>query len=262
MSSTESETMRISAEGMDFGYNEDHLTLENVGISIAEGDIVGILGPNGSGKTTMIKCLNRILTPSQGTILLNGDDIRTLKRADVAKNIGYVPQTNGDLVSAPTVFEVVMMGRKPHMSWQTSEEDESLVWRIMEELDVAHLASKSFGELSSGQTQRVLMARAIAQEAKVFLLDEPTSNLDIKYQIEVMDMVSDIVKNKGGSACAIIHDLDLALRYCNKILLLKNGKVFDFGKSSDVLTSSNVKDVYNVDVVVEELLGRKRLIVI
>lgn len=252
----------LTASGVVFGYSEDKTILDGVGIRIEEGDFVGVIGPNGSGKTTMIKCLNKILTPHQGEILLKGQDVREMRRIEVAKEIGYVPQSSKEDMAAPTVYEVVMMGRKPRMSWQCSEEDEEAVWSIMEELDVAHLASHGFDELSSGQTQRVLMARAIAQEATVLLLDEPTSNLDIRYQIDVMDMVRDIVRCKSVSACAIVHDLDLALRYCNKILLMNNGHVEAFGAAEDVLTEELVSRVYGVDVKLENLYGRRRLIVL
>lgn len=252
----------LDASGIVFGYSENRIILDGVGISIDRGDFVGIIGPNGSGKTTMIKCLNKILTPKQGEILLNGEDISGMKRIEVARQIGYVPQSSSEEMSAPTVYEVVMMGRKPRMSWQCSEADEDAVWAIMEELDVAHLASHGFDELSSGQTQRVLMARAIAQEATVLLLDEPTSNLDIRYQLDVMDMVRDIIESRSVSACAIVHDLDLALRYCNKVLLMNDGHVEAFGRSEEVITEDSIRRVYGVDVRLEDLYGRRRLIVI
>lgn len=253
---------RLTAEDIVFGYDTDRDILKGVGIELGGGSLVGIIGPNGSGKTTMIKCLNRILDPSQGTVLLNGHDIRGMRRIDIAKGIGYVPQNSQEDLSAPTVYEVVMMGRKPRMRWQCSAEDEDAVWDIMTELDVAHLASHGFDELSSGQTQRVLMARAIAQEAGILLLDEPTSNLDVRYQLEVMDMVSDIVRTKGIGACAIVHDLDMAMRYCDRVLLMSGGHVKAFGTPEEVITVENVSEVYGVDVAVEELHGRKRVIIL
>ncbi len=252
----------VEAEGVEFGYDGTSLILKGVGITIDRGDVVGILGPNGSGKTTFIKCLNRILTPSQGEIVLDGRDLSGMRRSDIARLIGYVPQESPDGGAYPTTYEVVMMGRKPLMSWHFSENDEGAVWKVMEDLDIAHLASHRFDELSSGQVQRVLMARALAQEAQVLLLDEPTSNLDIRYQMDIMDLVCGIVRTRGVSACIIVHDLDLALRYCNKVVLMKDGEIVNSGASKDVITAENIKSVYDVDAFVEDAYGRLRVMMV
>ena len=251
----------IDAKGVEFAYSGDALILKDVGLELNRSEILGVLGPNGSGKTTFIKCLNKVLIPSQGEILLNGEDVREMKRRDVARKVGLVPQNSETDIASPFVYDVVMMGRKPHMTWQFTEKDEKIVWEIMTEFDVAHLASRHFNELSSGQTQRVLIARAVAQDADVLLLDEPTSNLDVKYQMDVMNIIRGIVDSKKVSACAIIHDLDLAMKYCDKIVLLNDGKVVSSGTPLEALTTSVIRDVYGVESHVEYIHGRNRVLI-
>lgn len=249
----------VRAEDVRFGYNGDDLILDGVGLEIHRGEILGILGPNGSGKTTFMKCLNRILVPQSGEICLGGRSLKEYSRKDIATKMGFVPQNSESEVASPMVYDIVMMGRRPHMTWQFSKKDEEMVWSIMEELDIAQLATKHFNELSSGQSQRVLIARAIAQDADVLLLDEPTSNLDVKYQMEVMGLIRGIVDGKNVSACAIVHDLDLAMKYCDKVVLMHDGKIVSAGTPKDALTSETIEQVYGVKAFVEEVHGRYRI---
>ncbi len=251
----------LKATAVVFGYRNEEIILKNVGLTLRKGEILGILGPNGSGKTTFMRCLNRLLTPSQGEILLDDRAISEYTRKELATRVGFVPQSSESELSSPMVYDVVMMGRRPHMTWQFSEKDDEMVWEIMKELDVAHLASHHFNELSSGQSQRVLIARAIAQDVDVLLLDEPTSNLDVKYQIEVMRLIRSLVDEKGVSACAIIHDLDLAMRYCDKVVLLHDGVIVSSGTPVEALTPATIKQVYGVTAYVEDVHGRYRVMI-
>ena len=251
----------LKATDVVFGYRNGEIILKNVGLTLRKGEILGILGPNGSGKTTFMRCLNRLLTPSQGEIILDDKAISEYSRKELATRVGFVPQSSESELSSPMVYDVVMMGRRPHMTWQFSDKDDEMVWEIMKELDVAHLASHHFNELSSGQSQRVLIARAIAQDVDVLLLDEPTSNLDVKYQIEVMRLIRSLVDEKGVSACAIIHDLDLAMRYCDKVVLLHDGVIVSAGTPVEALTPDTIKQVYGVTAYVEDVHGRYRVMI-
>lgn len=251
----------VSAKDVEFSYKDGTVVLKGVGLEVKGSEILGILGPNGSGKTTFIKCLNRILTPTQGSILLEGEETSAMRRRDISRKVGFVPQSSEADIASPLVYDVVMMGRKPHMTWQYTEDDDQKVWEIMSEFDVAHLASKHFNELSSGQTQRVLIARAVAQDANVFLLDEPTSNLDVKYQMDVMNIIRGIVDSRDVSACAIIHDLDLAMKYCDKVVLLSDGAIVSSGTPTEALTSETIRDVYGVEAHIETIHGRNRVLI-
>lgn len=251
----------LSVDNIRFGYSQEAI-IKDILMDVKESEIVGILGPNGSGKTTLIKCINRILEPKQGCITLDGEDLTTMSRRNIAKHIGYVPQNAASSISMPTVYEVVIMGRTPHNMWKNQPDDDELIWNIMDRLNISHLANRGFDELSSGQVQRVLIARAIAQEAKLLLLDEPTSNLDVKYQMEVMDLIRNLVDTEGISACAIIHDLDLAARYCDRIILMRDGEIKAFGTTSEVLTPDNIRDIFEIEAETITFNGIRHVIIV
>ena len=252
--------MDLDVNGIKISYNQIPV-LNGMNFCMNYGEVLGILGPNGSGKTTMLKCINRLLTPSQGEILIEGNKVSQMKISEIAKYIGYVPQNVRNDMASPTVFEVVMMGRSPHIAWKPAHTDEDIVWNVLESLNIKDLAASFFDELSSGQTQRVLIARAIAQEAKILLLDEPTSNLDIKYQIEVMNLIKTLSRERMLGVCAIIHDLDLAMNYCDKIILMNDGLPVAFGTPDEVLTASQIKEVYGVEAIIDRTYGKPHVII-
>lgn len=240
--------MKLTVNDVTFSY-QSALSLDKVSLEIPETQILGIIGPNGSGKTTLLKCINKILKPKKGSIILDGQEIQKMSRLEIAKHIGYVPQSSVKPYEL-NVFEIVLMGRRPHIGWQSSETDADKTWKALEMLGIEHLALRHFNELSGGEQQRVLIARSLAQEAKILLLDEPTSNLDIKHQLEVMELTRMLVTKKNIASVIAIHDLNLASRYCDKIVMMKNGKIFSAGDVSSVLTPESIRSVYSVDVVV------------
>jgi iron complex transport system ATP-binding protein len=240
--------MKLEVNDVTFSYNSS-LSLNGVSFELHESEILGIIGPNGSGKTTLLKCINKILKPKNGNILLNEQEIKNMSRLEIAKHVGYVPQSSVS-PQALTVFEIVLMGRRPHIAWQSSKKDTEKTWEVLAMLGIEHIALRNFNELSGGEQQKVLIARSLAQEATVLLLDEPTSNLDIKHQLEVMELARELVSKQKLSVVVAIHDLNLASRYCDKIVMMKQGKIFAAGKVSSVLTPEGIQAVYGVEVAV------------
>ncbi|MEA1865101.1 MAG: ABC transporter ATP-binding protein [Euryarchaeota archaeon] len=241
--------MKLKVNNVEFGYNST-LVLEDISMDLDRSEVIGIVGPNGAGKSTLIRCIDRILTPRGGSILLDGNNVSNMTRMEIAKRMGYVPQTTTRVFPA-TVFDTVLMGRRPHLGWKSSEEDVDRVLEILELLGIMEFAMRDFNEISGGQQQKVLIARALAQEADILLLDEPTSNLDIRHQLEVMDIMQGIVRHKGISAIVAIHDLNLASRYTDRLLLLNGGRIFAAGNPESVLTEENIRCAYGVEALVK-----------
>jgi iron complex transport system ATP-binding protein len=241
--------VKLKVKNVEFSYNSTPV-LENISMDLERSEVIGIVGPNGAGKSTLIRCIDRILTPRGGIILLDENDISKMTRMEIAKEMGYVPQTTARVFPA-TVFDTVLMGRRPHLGWKSSEEDIDKVLEVLELLGIMEFSMRDFNEISGGQQQKVLIARALAQEADVLLLDEPTSNLDIRHQLEVMDIMKGIVKKKGISAIVAIHDLNLASRYTDRLLMMNGGRIFASGNPESVLTVENIRRAYGVEALVK-----------
>ncbi len=237
--------IQLQAMGIVFGYNSSRI-LDDVSLEIPPGKLVSVVGPNGSGKSTLIKCLDRVLSPQGGKVLIDRQDISKMTRKEVAKNLAYVPQSSLR-VFPTTVYDTVLMGRRPHIGWLASTDDDEKVWNVLQLLGIEHLAMEAFTELSGGQQQKVLIARALVQESKVMLLDEPTSNLDIWHQLDVMGIVRNLVQSRGITAILAVHDLNLASRFSDRIIMMKQGKIVSAGPPSAVLTPENIAKVYNVE---------------
>ncbi|OPX80792.1 MAG: Cobalamin import ATP-binding protein BtuD [Methanosaeta sp. PtaB.Bin005] len=249
--------VNITIKSLTFGYNGS-MILDGLNLVVEDSEVLGLVGPNGSGKTTLIKCIDKILKP-KGSILIDGRDIDTVSRTELAKRLGYVPQSSSTPL-ATTVFDTVLMGRRPHISWRVSDSDLDKVADILGLLHLEYLAMRDFSQLSGGQKQKVLIARALAQEPEVLLLDEPTSSLDMKHQLEVMETISSLVKEKKISAVMALHDLNLASMFVDKLAILKGGKIYAAGEPIDLLNAKNIRDVYGVEAVVMNNLDRPYIV--
>jgi len=237
--------LKIRVQNVDFTYRNSKV-LKGICTDIVKKEIVAIVGPNGAGKSTLIRCMDRILKPNCGCILLDGEDMSKLSMMEIAKKIGYIPQNTSQRFPA-TVFDTVLIGRRPHLGWRSSEADIEKVLDVLELLNIEKFAMRDISQLSGGEYKRVIIARALVQEPDVLLLDEPTSDLDILHQLEVMDIVKSIVKKRSISAVFVIHDLNLCSRYADRVIMLKDGKIFSEGLPSLVMTPENIKEVYGVE---------------
>jgi len=241
----------LNVDGVDCHYGSVKV-LENVSLQVKERDFVGVLGPNGSGKTTLLRSISRTLKPHRGVILLDDVDIYALKSLVVAKQMAVVPQ---DTVIAFnfTALDIVLMGRNPHLGkfQMESEKDVAIAKKAMELTNTWPLAERPINELSGGERQRVIIARALAQEPKVLLLDEPTVHLDINNQLEILDLLKELCLKDSLIVLAVFHDFNLAARYCNSAILLKDGKIFSAGNVDAVLTSENIGSVFQVNTIVK-----------
>lgn len=233
----------IDRIGKDYGRQR---VLDNVSFTVGDGEIVALVGPNGSGKSTLIKTIATIHAQTAGTISLDGKDIRKIDPIDLAKMVGYVPQSFSYTLYS-TVFETVLMGRRRYIKWEVSDEELSRVQRALDALEMGGLAGKYINELSGGERQKVFIARALAQDPQLFLFDEPTSALDIRYQIEVMETMRRITREQKSSMIVAVHDLNLAYRYADTVVVLNKGKMVGCGKPCDVLSPDCILSVYGVD---------------
>lgn len=236
--------MELIVKDLTFSYNGKPV-LREVNTNLSKGDFLALVGPNGSGKSTLLKCMNGILKSNTGGILLDQKELGKISLSDLAKDMAYVPQSENRL-SQLSVFDTVLMGRKPYISWRPSQKDLTVAAGILKELDIDDIAMRPVTKLSGGQQQRVYIARALAQEPKLMLLDEPTSNLDLKHQIEVMELLKKLAEQGMGIIIAL-HDINLALKYAQKIMMLKQGSVFK-QCTSDAVTASMIEALYDIKV--------------
>jgi iron complex transport system ATP-binding protein len=243
--------VRIEAEAVGFRYVGEP-ALEDISLHVEPGEVVGLLGPNGSGKSTLIKVLSGILSPYEGSARVDGDEVRTAPRRDLAAMLAVVPQETS-FAFPFTVLQIVLMGRHPHLAGLAFEtqRDVDLARAALERCGAVHLEHRTIQELSSGERQRVVFARALAQEPRALLLDEPTSFLDIRHQTELYDLVRELAMTDGTAVLTVLHDLNLAAEYCDRIYLLRQGRVAAAGKTNDVLTYANLTTVFETEVYVD-----------
>lgn len=237
--------MNISVSNLHFAYHDIPI-FSDFSIDFPDSGLVGLIGENGSGKSTFIKTVSGVYISIQGKITYNDVDIKTLNPQERARLIGYVPQ-HGIVDGNTIVYDYIMLGRKPYFDWRERPEDHRVVERLLAELDLEPLAFRMTGELSGGEQQKVLIARTLAQSTPVIFLDEPTSNLDIRYQTELLTLLRGKVENEGLVIIMAIHDLHLAYRYSDKLLLLKNGELLAYGDPEQVICEQNIKEAFSID---------------
>lgn len=245
--------MMLETRAVSFSYKENAV-LRDVSMSVASGEFVGIMGPNGSGKTTLLRCITGYLSPGSGSVTVDGRAVGSYTPREMARLFAVVPQMSS--TDFPfSAYDIVMMGRIPHTANRLggySKDDMAKVRDAMARTNTWQFANRTFNALSGGERQRVVIARAIAQEPQALLLDEPTIYLDISGQIEIMDLVRDINRKEGMTVISVLHDVNLAARYCDRIALLSHGEVEAFGPPAEVLTQDMIQAVYGVDVAVRK----------
>lgn len=243
--------MILKVDGLTFSYASSPI-IQDANFSLEEGEILTILGPNGAGKTTLLKCLNRVLAPHGGTVYIDGLDLRHLSTADIARRISWVPQ-RGE-VSRMKVYDLILLGRKPRFTWGPGAEDHIQAENAIRLLDIDRLALSYADEISGGEFQLVQIARALAQEPRIILFDEPTSNLDISNQHRLMPRIRSLIRGENRAAIMTMHDINLALRYSDKFLLLKEGHISAAG-GREIISAASIEEVYNMKSRVVEAAG-------
>jgi iron complex transport system ATP-binding protein len=241
----------LNAKGLSFSYREMPV-LQEIELEVKKGEIIGILGPNGCGKTTLLKLLNRNLHPDAGRVTMDGKDLEETSKRDIARHIAVVPQSN-EIRFAFSVRDIVTMGRMPFLGQfqGESQEDLRIVEDAMKKTNITGFADRPINTMSGGERQRVIIARAIAQKPEIILLDEPTLHLDINHQFEVLDLVKKLSLEEGLTVVIVSHDLPMVTKYCDRIVLIHDHKIFALGTPEEVLTRENMRIVFNIDAVLE-----------
>lgn len=236
--------MILNVNDLAFTYKSAD-TLKGVSFCVEPGELTVILGPNGVGKTTLLKCLNNILTPREGRVMVKGNDTRTMTIRQIAREMAYVAQKSEP--ARITVFDAVLMGRRPHINYRVTKQDLIKVDSVIRHLNLTKLSLTHLDQMSGGELQKVCIARALVQQTNLLLLDEPTANLDLKNQTHILSLLRHIIKDHQMAAIMTMHDLNTAMRYADKYILLKNATIYSAGSIAEI-TPKMVEDVYGVKV--------------
>jgi iron complex transport system ATP-binding protein len=241
----------LDVEALRFAYDRRPV-LDGVTLSVGPGEVVGLVGPNGSGKSTVVRIASGVLDGFDGSVRVGGVELDRLPRAELARRLAVVPQ-EPTFAFPFTALEIVLLGRHPHLAGLAfeSEADVRIAREALERCGAAPLAARAIHELSSGERQRVVFAKALAQDPQVLLLDEPASFLDIRHQVELYDVVRELARAGGRAVLTVLHDLNLAAEYCDRIYLLQGGRIAAGGPTADVLTYENLTRVFETDVYVD-----------
>lgn len=250
----------LEIKGLTFGYSSDHPIIRDISLSFDKPEFVCIIGPNGVGKSTLIKCMNKLLTPSQGEVLLGQEPIAEMTFRDLAEHMSYVPVANSEGFSM-TVVESVLIGRFSRSKWRTTDEDMEQVYRSLRLMGIEDLAMRNIDELSAGQHQKVAIARGLVRSPEILLLDEPTANLDIKHQMYVSQLLRSVARKAGMLVIMVSHDLNIAAKYADRIIVMSHpGIIYKDGTPSEVLTEETINTVYEVECEVIQSKGHPHVI--
>jgi iron complex transport system ATP-binding protein len=236
--------VKLEITHLTFGYSSKPV-LENINMQAIPGEITAIIGPNAAGKTTLLKCIAGILKP-EGSILLDGKEIGKFKKEEITRYVSYLPQEN-PARAILTVFEAVLLGRMHSLSWRVSDNDLRSTLEVLEHMGISELASRFLNELSAGQRQMVSIAQSLVRQPKILLLDEPTNNLDLQHQLEFLDLIRNLTSDMRITILIALHDLNLAARYADEVIVLNSGKIYASGKPESVLTEEMIRSVYRVN---------------
>ena len=235
--------MDVKFEKLHFGYTRKREILHGIDLTLPANKFIAILGPNGCGKTTMVKQINQILRAQTGTVRVGDQVVSQLEPSQLAKMIAYVPQMTSGVMNG-SVMDTVMLGRRPYIQWKPTDADVEIVANALIRLNISHLSQRLFNQLSGGQKQTVLIARARAQAPDIYLFDEPVSFLDVRNQLEIMAIGRELVEQDGKTVIMVLHDLNMALRFADHVVIMKDGNVFAQGSPRDVITEENILAVY------------------
>jgi len=252
----------LEIKNLSCGY-DSQIILSDINLTIEKGKLLGMIGPNGSGKTTLLRAITGVIKPKEGNVFFEGKDIYQIGIKELAKKIAVVPQ--GIMTNSMNVEEFVLLGRIPHykrFQFLETKKDQEIVRKVLELTDTFRLKERSLWQISSGERQLVLIAKALAQEPKLLLLDEPTAHLDIGHQIKIMRLIEKLNKNENLTVLVVLHDLNLASQYCEELVLLNEGKIIRHGSVNEVLNYRDIEMVYKTTVLIKENPLNKRPFII